>query len=125
MVSQLFRLLDNRQHSRILRLSFPNNDGPETQFLVNALDATEHVSRDFELTVELLADDPCVPLKAMQGKLLTIELVRADGSLRYFSGHVFGFRHQRSDGGISFYEARLGPWFRFLRSEKTITCSMA
>jgi type VI secretion system secreted protein VgrG len=118
MVSQLFRLLDNRQHSRILRLSFPNNDGPETQFLVNALDATEHVSRDFELTVELLADDPCVPLKAMQGKLLTIELVRADGSLRYFSGHVFGFRHQRSDGGISFYEARLGPWFRFLALRK-------
>ena len=88
MVSQLFRLLDNRQHSRILRLSFPNNDGPETQFLVNALDATEHVSRDFELTVELLADDPCVPLKAMQGKLLTIELVRADGSLPHGTAYL-------------------------------------
>jgi type VI secretion system secreted protein VgrG len=118
MASQPFRLLDNRQQNRILRLSFPNNDGPETQFLVNALDATEHVSRDFEVTVELLSDDPDVPLKAMQGKLLTIELVRADGSLRYFSGHVFGFRHKGSDGGISFYEARLGPWFRFLALRK-------
>jgi len=118
MASSAFRLLDDRQHSRILRISFPNDDGPDSQFLVNTLDAAEYASRDFEFTVELLSDDPAVPLKDMQGKLVTIELVRGDGSLRYFSGHVFGFRHKRSDGGISFYEARLGPWFRYLALRK-------
>lgn len=85
---------------------------------MNTLDAAEHVSRDFDFMVELLSDDPAVSLKDMQGKLISIELVCGDGGLRYFSGHVFGFRHKRSDGGISFYEAQLGPWFRYLALRK-------
>jgi type VI secretion system secreted protein VgrG len=107
-----------KQHNRILRLSFPHDDAPPTQFLVNKLDAIESLSRNFEFTVELLSDDAGIALKEMQGKLLSIELVRRDGSLRYFSGYVFSFRRSHSDGGITFYEARLGPWLRFLSLRK-------
>jgi type VI secretion system secreted protein VgrG len=107
-------LIYGRQYNRILRLSFPNNDAPGSQFLVNKLDAVESLSRDFEFTVELLSDDAGIALKEMQGKLLSIELVRQDGSLRYFSGYVFSFRRCHADGGITFYEARLGPWLKFL-----------
>jgi type VI secretion system secreted protein VgrG len=107
-------LIYGRQYNRILRLSFPNNDAPASQFLVNKLDAVESLSRDFEFTVELLSDDAGIALKEMQGKLLSIELVRQDGSLRYFSGYVFSFRRRHADGGITFYEARLGPWLKFL-----------
>ena len=113
----LDKLLD-RQHNRLLRLSFPHADAPEVQLLVNKIDAWESLSKDFEFTVELLADDPCIPLKDMQGKLLNIEMVRQDGSLRYFSGYVFSFRRSHADGGITFYEARLGPWLRFLNLRK-------
>jgi type VI secretion system secreted protein VgrG len=111
-------LIYDRQHNRILRLSFPNDDAPAAQFLVNKIDATESLSRDFEFTVELLCDAAALALKEMQGKLLNIELVRRDGSLRYFSGYVFNFRRCHSDGGITFYEARLGPWLKFLSLRK-------
>jgi type VI secretion system secreted protein VgrG len=111
-------LIYGRQHNRILRLSLPHNDAPSAQFLVNKLDATESLSKDFEFTVELLSDDPSIALKEMQGKLLNIELVRRDGSLRYFSGYVFSFRRSHSDGSITFYEAKLCPWLKFLSLRK-------
>jgi type VI secretion system secreted protein VgrG len=74
-------LIYGRQYNRILRLSFPHNDAPSAQFLVNKLDLTESLSKHFEFKVELLCDDANIPLKEMQGKLLNIELVRRDGSL--------------------------------------------
>jgi len=111
-------LLHGPQHNRILRLSFPHGDGPPAQLLVQRLEAEESLSRHFRFTVELLSDDPSLALKEMQGKLLTIELVRRDGSLRYFSGYVFSFRRGHADGGITHYEAELGPWLRFLELRK-------
>ncbi|MGZ5198874.1 MAG: type VI secretion system Vgr family protein [Telluria sp.] len=111
-------LIYGRQNNRILRLSFPNKDAPSAQFLVNRIDATESVSSDFDYTVELLSDDANIALKEMQGRLLSVELVRGDGSLRYFSGYVFSFRRCHSDGSITFYEAHLGPWLKFLSLRK-------
>jgi type VI secretion system secreted protein VgrG len=110
----LHELIHSPQHNRILRLSYPNSDGPREQFLVNRLDATEAVSRDFEFTIELLCISDKVALKEMHGKLLAVELVKSDGTLRYFTGYVFSFRRTRSNGGVTFYEAILGPWLKFL-----------
>ncbi|TFW30761.1 type VI secretion system Vgr family protein [Massilia horti] len=118
MSRSIYDLVYGRQYNRILRLSFPHNDSPAAQLLVNKLVAVEGLSKDFEFTVELLSDDPSIALKEVQGKLLNIELVRRDGSLRYFSGYVFSFRRWRSDGGITFYEAKLGPWLKFLSLRK-------
>lgn len=105
----------SRQHNRILRLSFPHDDGPEAQLLVNRLDAVESLSRDFSFTVDLLSDTPDLALKDLQGKLFCVALVRGDGSLRYFTGFCYSFRLQRTDGGVSFYQAQLGPWLQHLR----------
>jgi len=104
----LKELLQDRQHARILRLAFPFDDGPKSELLVNKLDATEGLSRDFEFTVELLSDNALLDLRDMQGKLLSVELVRHDGTMRYFTGYVFSFRLARTDGGVAFYEAKLG-----------------
>lgn len=113
-IQNLCELVSGRQHNRLLRLSFPRNDGPSAQMLVNQLDAFEGVSRDFEFAVEILSDNANLELKALQGKLLCVELVRQDGTLRYFTGYCFAFRLKRADGAIAFYEARLGPWFKYL-----------
>jgi type VI secretion system secreted protein VgrG len=110
-------LLD-RQHARILRSSFPFDDGPQSELLVNKLDAVEGLSRDFEFTVELLSDNALLDLKDLQGKLLSVELVRHDGQLRYFTGYVFSFRLVRTDGNVAFYEAKLGPWLKYLQLRK-------
>jgi type VI secretion system secreted protein VgrG len=58
----------------------------------NRLDATEGLSRDFRFTVEVLSNDASIPLTDVQGRMVTISLVREDGSLRYFNGYVFEFQ---------------------------------
>ncbi len=111
-------LVANRQHNRLLRLSFPNGDGPASTLLVNRLDAYECLSRPFEFKVELLSDDPNIALKDLQGKMLCVALVRRDGTMRYFTGRVFGFALKTVDGGVSYYQADLGPWYRYTSMRK-------
>jgi type VI secretion system secreted protein VgrG len=52
-----------RQHNRLLRLSFPNEDGPSAFMLANRLEASEGLSRDFEYNVEVISNDPSIALK--------------------------------------------------------------
>ncbi len=111
-------LLHNRQNNRILRIAFPNNDGPHAVLLANRLEASEALSTDFMFTVEVLADNARIPLKEMQGKMVTIELVRGDGSLRYFNGYVFEFRLAKTDGSVAFYSMVLKPWLAYLKLRK-------
>ncbi len=114
----LSSLQDSFQTNRILRLSFPNDDGPAAALLVNRLDAFEGLSRPFSYTVELLSDDALIQLKDLQGRMLAVELVRQDGTLRYFTGRVFRFGLKKVDGGLAYYEARLGPWLDYLALRK-------
>lgn len=117
LIPNLSDLVAGRQHNRILRLSFPNNDGPYCEFVVNELTAYESVSRDFEYTIEILSNNPSIALKEIQGKLVSVELVQNGGTLRYFTGYVFEFRLKRAEN-ISFYEAKLGPWMKYLSLRK-------
>ncbi|BEV16754.1 type VI secretion system tip protein VgrG [Herbaspirillum sp. DW155] len=112
------RLTRQRQHNRILQLSFVNDDAPDAELLINRLDASEALSRDYAYTLELLSNDACIALEAVMGKLLCVALVRPDGTLRHFTGYVERFAFLRSDGGIAFYEARLVPWLAFLASRR-------
>lgn len=114
MLQLLQQIIAGRQNNRILRLSFPNMDGPNAQLLVNRIEADESLSRHFEFTLELLSDSPTLELKSLLGKLFSVELVRRDGSLRYFSGYCFAFGLIKSDGGVSYYQAKLGPWLQYL-----------
>jgi type VI secretion system secreted protein VgrG len=111
-------IFNDRQHNRLLRLSFPNSDGPAARLMVNKLEAIESLSKPFEFTVELLSDDPNVALKGLQGKMMSVQMVRKDGSLRHFTGRIFSFALKTVDGGLSFYEARLGPWYKYLGMRK-------
>lgn len=110
------KLTRQRQHNRILQLFFINDDAPDAELLINRLEASEALSRDYVYTLELLSDDAHIPLDAMMGKLLRVALTRADGTQRHFTGYVERFAFLRSDGGIAFYEARLVPWLAFLAS---------
>jgi type VI secretion system secreted protein VgrG len=103
------------QHNRLMQLDFPRKDGPPAILLPNRLVAHEEVSRGFRFDVEVLSDDPRIPLKLMMGRMVTISLVREDGSLRYFNGHITEFRFLRSDGGFAFYQMALEPWLAFAR----------
>ncbi|MFA9216645.1 MAG: type VI secretion system Vgr family protein [Sphingomonadaceae bacterium] len=107
------------QDQRLLRMDFPLSDGPAgSVMLVNSLRAREEMSRDFRFEVEVLSDDAHIPLKAMMGRMVTISLVRNDGSLRYFNGYVTEFRLLRTDGGFVFYHMLLQPWLALARLRK-------
>ncbi|HEV7817291.1 MAG TPA: type VI secretion system tip protein TssI/VgrG [Janthinobacterium sp.] len=104
------------QGRRLLRLDFPRRDGPDdVLMLANSLEADEGLSRDFCYTVEVLSDDAGIPLTAVMGKMVTISLLREDGTPRYFNGHVFEFAFVRTDGGFAFYRMVLKPWLAWLR----------
>jgi len=111
-------LVGSRQNNRLLRMSFPDNDGPDALMVANRLDAHEGLFRDFHFAIEILSDNADIQLKDMIGKNVTIELVREDGSMRYFNGHVFEFRFIKTDGGYAYYDMVLLPWLAFLRLRK-------
>jgi type VI secretion system secreted protein VgrG len=116
--AQALRSLMNtqRRNNRLLRLSFPHNDAPADALMVaNRLSAYEGMSRDFQFTIEVLSDKPDIALKDVMAKMVTIELVREDGSSRYFNGYVFDFRFVKQDGGFSYYDLVALPWLAFLR----------
>jgi type VI secretion system secreted protein VgrG len=106
------------QHNRLMRLDFPIKDGPHAILLPNKLVAHEEISRGFRFDVEVLSDDPRIPLKILMGRMVTISLVREDGSLRYFNGYITEFRFLRTDGGFAFYQMVLEPWLAFARLRK-------
>ena len=110
----LAALSNGMQGDRLLRLHFPEGDAPASTLLANSLDASESLSRDYSYVVEVLSDDACIALDKVMGKMVTVELVREDGSLRYFNGYVFEFRFLRTDGGFAFYEMVLEPWLSHL-----------
>jgi type VI secretion system secreted protein VgrG len=70
-----------RQHNRLLRLSFPNEDGPGAVLLANRLEVKEALSRDFRIVVEVLSDNENIELKDVLGRMVTVELVREDGTM--------------------------------------------
>ncbi|MES2150243.1 MAG: type VI secretion system tip protein TssI/VgrG [Pseudomonadota bacterium] len=117
--SALLALGDDLQHSRLLTIEFPRDDGPAGAILlINKLVATETTSRDYRIDLELLSDKARIPLKQVMGRMVTVSLVREDGSLRYFNGFVFEFRLIKADGGFAYYGMVLKPWLAFAALRK-------
>ena len=114
----LAALLAQRQATRLMQIHFPNEDGPDSAFLINGLHASEVLSKDFVFTLEVINDDAYIQAKRILGKLVTVELERASGAPRYFNGYVSSFKNLRTDGGYAFYEMTLLPWMAFLRKHR-------
>jgi type VI secretion system secreted protein VgrG len=104
-----------QQTRRLLRSHFPRNDGPDAALVVNTLTAQEELSRGFRFEVELLSDDVSIPLKDMLGKMMTVTLVRDNGTERHFNGYITEFRYLKTDGGFVYYFAVLEPWLSFAK----------
>ena len=117
-VQDLRKITAGMQHNRLLTLSFPDGKAPYEILLVNRLEGEESLSRDFRFVIEILSDNAKLDPNDFVGKLITVKLLRNDGSYRHFNGHIFSFRLVRTDGGIAFYEAEIGPWTRYLTLRK-------
>lgn len=114
-----------QQDKRLLGLSFPKDDAPTAtdvwgravpvQMVVERLEAHEGLGEDFRFELTLLADSASLVLADMLGKLLAVSLVKPDGTLRWFTGHVAEFSLAGSDPGVATYRAVLRPWLWFAR----------
>lgn len=106
----------NAQNNRLMRMDFPRKDGPANAvMLINKVSMKEELSRDFRIEAEVLSDDAGIALKSMMGRMVTISLVRENGTLRYMNGYVGTFRFVRTDGGFAYYQMVLTPWLAFAR----------
>ena len=117
-VQDLRKIAAGMQNNRLLTLSFPEGDAPYPILLVNRLEGEESLSRDFRFVIEILSDNAKLDPKDFVDKLISVRLLRNDGSFRYFNGYIFSFRLVRADGGIAFYEAEMAPWVRYLSLRK-------
>jgi type VI secretion system secreted protein VgrG len=50
--------------------------------------------------------------------MVTVSLVREDGTLRHFNGYVTEFRLIKADGGYAWYSMVLEPWLAFAKMRK-------
>ncbi|GGX92710.1 type VI secretion system tip protein VgrG [Massilia dura] len=121
-----FASLDRLQQTgRLLRSQFPNGDGPDAALIVNTFNAQEELSSGFRFEVELLSDDVSIPLKSLIGKMMTVSLVRDNGTERHFNGYITEFRYVKTDGGFVYYHAVLEPWLAFAKLRKDCVSFLA
>lgn len=103
------------QQDRLLRLHFPNGDGPSSELLIDEFHGREALSNDFEFELELLSLDALIPLKSILGSMAAVELTGREGGARWFNGYITQFVHSGTDGGFARYRMALSPWTTLLR----------
>ena len=86
--------------------------GDSLKFL--SLKGREEMSRLFDITLALASLDNSIPMNALLGESVTVEVEREDRSKRYFNGCVTEFRQVKRDGRYFLYEARLRPQLWYL-----------
>src|SRR6266849_10411871 len=74
----------------------------------------EGISRLFRFHVDLLSEAPSISFDEIIGQRVTITVILADGSERYFHGFVSRFVQSGSDARFTYYRAEIVPWLWFL-----------
>ena len=113
--SEVISSLLKRNTKRLLRLYFPNDDGPSAGLLINHLQAEEQLSRDFAYVVTVLSNDPEITLTDVQGRMVCVELQREDQTMRYFNGLCFEFALLRIENSLAVYQMVLRPWLALFK----------
>jgi type VI secretion system secreted protein VgrG len=72
------------------------------------------MSRLFRFELDLLSEDPKIKYTDIIGKSVTISLMQADGTPRYFNGVISRFGQGVSDDLMTSYHAEMVPWLWFL-----------
>lgn len=104
-----------RQTNRLLRLHTPLGSDV---LVAERLDGWEAVDQGgFRFELDALSADAMLPLDALLGAPVLVELLTADSrtNLRPFHGHVTAFERIGSNGGMARYRLVIEPWLSLLR----------
>jgi type VI secretion system secreted protein VgrG len=82
--------------------------------LLTSLTGHEEMSRLFNFDLEFLSEKDSISPNAIVGKNITFSVKFADGSWRYFNGHVKRFAHCGRGDKLNIYRAEVVPWLWFL-----------
>lgn len=105
------------QENRLLSIDTPL--GTDVLLLTGFM-GTEHISTPFSFELNTLSEYHSIPFADIIGQNVTVSIVLADGSLRYFNGIISRFAQTsvgvESENGnnLSAYSAIMVPWFWLL-----------
>jgi type VI secretion system secreted protein VgrG len=99
------------QDERIIAIETPLG---KDVLLLAGFSAQEGISRLFRISAEFLSENSSVDFTKIIGQRVAISLQLADGSKRYFSGHVSRFSQTGMDQRFTHYQAEIVPWLWFL-----------
>lgn len=95
------------------RLTINTPLGPDA-LLVDSLVGVEALSQPFQFDVQLLSPDEAVRFDSIVGKGITLTLIQADGSERYWNGVVSRFSQGPRERLVTRYYATVVPWLWLL-----------
>ena len=99
------------QENRIIAIDTPLG---KDALLLHGFSAQEAISRLFRISADLFSENASIDFTKIIGKQVTVSLRLADGSHRYFNGHVSRFAQTGMDGRFTHYNAEIVPWLWFL-----------
>jgi type VI secretion system secreted protein VgrG len=82
--------------------------------LLSSFVGTEEMSRLFHFDIEMLSEKDSIAANSIVGKNVTFSVQFADGSWRYFNGHVSRFAYCGKGDRLNMYRAEVVPWLWFL-----------
>jgi type VI secretion system secreted protein VgrG len=99
------------QDKRIISIETPLG---KDVLLLTGFAAQEGISRLFRISAEFFSETPNIDFTKIIGKQVGISIQLADGSKRYFNGHVSRFAQTGMDRRFTHYNAEIVPWLWFL-----------
>src|SRR5215475_5083950 len=93
--------------------------GPDV-LILRSLQRQEALSRLFAFELDLVSEEPSIKYDDIVGKPVTVQVSLADGSPRYWNGHVSRFVQAGKDSNVAVYHATVVPWLWFL--DQTTDC---
>lgn len=95
------------QQNRLIAIDTPLGDDV---LLLQSFVGHEGISRLFSFELELLSTGGAVDFTKIMGKNVTIAVMQADNTPRYFNGLVSRFTQSGSDAVFSHYQMEVVPW---------------
>ncbi len=86
----------------------------EDKLLLRSISGSDAISQPFQYHLELLSEDDAIDFKSIVGQRVTVKLLLADASPRYFNGFISRFSQGARDGVLTSYHAEMVPWLWFL-----------
>jgi len=86
----------------------------EDVLLLQGFRGRESISRLFKFDLELLSHQPGLDFMKIVGQNVTLTLLQADGTPRYFNGMISRFFQSTTDEKFFHYHAEMVPWLWFL-----------